>query len=97
MLFRYGDKAPRSLIARCIALVWILIGIVVFSLFTASLTTILASASENEAVEITGKKVILSYTFLKKAKEFHRRSSVRKGALTFCRIYRKTLVPESLF
>ncbi len=55
---RYGDRKPNSALGRIYAMVWILIGIVIFSVFTAVLTT----ASSIESVqrhEVRGIKVRL--------------------------------------
>ena len=57
--FIYGDKSPRSYLARIFAISWILLGITIFSMFTASLTTILQSASLEVPPIIYGKKVSL--------------------------------------
>ena len=43
-LFRYGDKSPRSVVARVFAIIWIAIGITMFSMYTASLTSALTNA-----------------------------------------------------
>ena len=53
----FGDKVPRSYVGRTFAVMWVLIGIALCSLFTATLTTkvILAHAPSNP--DITGKQV----------------------------------------
>ena len=35
----YGDKVPKSTLARLFSVIWIIIGITIFSLLTAMLTT----------------------------------------------------------
>ena len=58
LCFRYGDKSPKSYIARIFAVLWILLGITIFSMVTASLTNILHRASwEKTSVEVNGKTV----------------------------------------
>ena len=58
MCFRYGDKSPKSYIARIFAVLWILLGITIFSMFTASLTNRLHRASWGKnSVEVNGKTV----------------------------------------
>uniref|UniRef100_A0A7M5WT19 Potassium channel domain-containing protein n=2 Tax=Clytia hemisphaerica TaxID=252671 RepID=A0A7M5WT19_9CNID len=39
----YGDKTPKSIPARLIAVVWILFGITLFNMYTASLTSIVTT------------------------------------------------------
>ena len=56
-IFRYGDKSPRSIIARLFAIMWILVGITIFSMFTASLTTILQNLAITKVQDLTGKSV----------------------------------------
>ena len=38
---RYGDRCPQSIPAKIFAMVWFLIGLVIFSLFIGSLTAVL--------------------------------------------------------
>lgn len=38
---RYGDRCPQSIPAKVFAMVWFLIGLVIFSLFIGSLTAVL--------------------------------------------------------
>ena len=37
LYFRYGDKTPKSIPARCLGLLWMFIGIIMMSVFTATL------------------------------------------------------------
>lgn len=53
----YGDKSPRSWPARIFSIFWILIGITICSMFTASLTTEITSAMTPKIPEIQGNKV----------------------------------------
>ena len=54
---RYGDRAPRSFIARIFAFIWVLIGLVIISIFTATVTTSLTALSLSNDVTIYGKTV----------------------------------------
>lgn len=53
----YGDKAPRSFIARVFAFFWVLIGLVIISIFTATVTTALTALSLNDDTELFGKNI----------------------------------------
>lgn len=54
---RYGDKAPRSFFARVFGIVWILVGLVIISTFTATITTVLTASSLSNEVKLYGTKV----------------------------------------
>ena len=56
-LCRYGDKTPKSVCARLFAVVWILIGVTVCSVMTASLTSALTSVKFEQYDITTGKQV----------------------------------------
>ena len=43
MYFRYGDKTPRSIPGRCFGILWIIIGIVMMSVLTATLAAAFAT------------------------------------------------------
>ena len=51
---RYGDKTPRSIPGRLFGFVWIIAGVVMISIFTATLTT---AFTENNGVEMRGLNV----------------------------------------
>ena len=53
----YGDKAPQSWPARVVAVLWILMGITMCAMFTASLTTAILSAITPKPPEMHGKTV----------------------------------------
>ena len=53
----YGDKAPKSYVARVFSIVWILFGITIFSMLTASLTTVIESSTTKPSTDMTGKQV----------------------------------------
>jgi len=38
---RYGDKTPSTILGRLFAILWILIGITLFNMFTATITSAL--------------------------------------------------------
>ncbi|KAL9983623.1 hypothetical protein ACROYT_G005822 [Oculina patagonica] len=52
----YGDKAPKSIIARLFCIVWIMIGLTVCSVMTATLTTALSSTVGHD-VPLIGEKI----------------------------------------
>ena len=59
-MYRYGDKAPKGIIARILAVFWIMISTVFLALFTANATSILAISQAEEDHSVTlGKRVIL--------------------------------------
>ena len=53
----YGDKAPKFIVTRLLAVIWILVGITICSLFTASLTSEITSAVTPNAPTMEGKTV----------------------------------------
>ncbi|CAH3136821.1 unnamed protein product [Porites lobata] len=53
----YGDRAPISLLGRTFAVCWILIGICICSIFTATLTTSLTTISLDTKKSLPGSKV----------------------------------------
>ena len=53
----YGDKSPKSCYGRLFALLWILIGITIFSLFSGSLTNQIIKIHSHQIPQIHGKKV----------------------------------------
>ena len=57
MFNRYGDKCPKSILARLFAVGWILIGITLCSMFTASLTTAITTSTTYVPRAIKGKMV----------------------------------------
>ncbi|EDO49510.1 predicted protein [Nematostella vectensis] len=54
----YGDRAPRSVLARTFAFVWVLIGLVIISIFTATVTTSLTAISLSNEVKLYGSEVV---------------------------------------
>ena len=57
-LIRYGDKTPKTFCGRSFGIIWILIGAITLSLFTALMTNaIQASLDGTRCRDIGGKKV----------------------------------------
>ena len=57
-LYRYGDKAPKSSLARSFAVVWIIIGVTVCSVMTATLSNALTNVKIEKFDVTTGKRVM---------------------------------------
>ena len=55
--FSYGDRAPRSVLARTFAFIWVLIGLVIISIFTATVTTSLTAISLSNEIKLYGSDV----------------------------------------
>ncbi|XP_078358438.1 uncharacterized protein LOC144643151 [Oculina patagonica] len=53
----YGDRVPKSLLARLFGVLWILTGIVLCSFFTATFTSALTSSSIKQRESLLGVKV----------------------------------------
>ena len=53
----YGDKAPKSRPGRIFAIFWILIGVTICSMFTASLTTEISALATPENKQISGNNI----------------------------------------
>lgn len=56
-LCRYGDKAPKSLFARLFAIVWMVTGIILLSMFTAQVSSRLTAQELKSDDHLFGKKV----------------------------------------
>ena len=54
---RYGDKTPKSLLARIYSAVWIIVGMVIFSVFTGEVASNLTSADVLPQNSAFGKQV----------------------------------------
>ena len=54
---RYGDKAPKSLLARLVASVWMVAGIILLTLFTAQVSARLVTQELDSENHLFGKKV----------------------------------------
>jgi len=54
----YGDKCPKSVIARLFSIIWILLGLVIMAMFTANITSALTALSlQLEPSSLVGVKV----------------------------------------
>ena len=56
-LCRYGDKAPKFLLARVLSIVWMFMGVAVMAYLTAIMTTALTSGTVKDHKVIVNKKV----------------------------------------
>ena len=57
-LNRYGDKAPKSFLGRLFGVIWILVGAMMLSLFTALFTNAMQAALDGtKCKDIDGKQV----------------------------------------
>ena len=55
---RYGDKTPRSFFGRLFGVLWILLGVIVITMFTATVTSALTHSSSPEfTTALVGQKV----------------------------------------
>lgn len=55
---RYGDKTPRSFFGRLFGVLWILLGVIVVTMFTATVTSALThSASPEFTAALEGQEV----------------------------------------
>lgn len=53
----YGDRSPRGFLARIFAIVWVLVGLVITSIFTGVVTTSLTAITLSTDVKLYGAKV----------------------------------------
>lgn len=53
----YGDKAPKSVFARMFGVLWILTGLVIVSIFTATITTNLTTNNLSKNIKIYGSRI----------------------------------------
>ena len=44
-MIRYGDKAPKSILSRIFAMIWIQVGLIIMAVFMASITSELTTVS----------------------------------------------------
>jgi hypothetical protein len=58
---RYGDKTPRTVLGRSVAILWTLCGQIMVVMFVAHITSQISSSIIKEDIRIYGKKVILIY------------------------------------
>ena len=58
LLIRYGDKTPKTFLGRAFGIMWILVGAIMLSLFTALFTNAMqASLDGTRCRDIDGKEV----------------------------------------
>ena len=54
----YGDKAPKSIVARIFSIIWILLGLIFMAIFMANTTSALTALSlQLEPTDLVGLKV----------------------------------------
>ena len=54
----YGDKTPKSIVARLFSIIWIMLGLIAMAIFTANVTSALTAASlEMRPSSLEGYKV----------------------------------------
>ncbi|XP_028414374.1 uncharacterized protein LOC114537528 isoform X1 [Dendronephthya gigantea] len=53
----YGDKTPKTILARILCVIWILAGAVLLSLFTANTTSIITESRIKKNAQTVGKKI----------------------------------------
>ena len=62
---RYGDKTPVSVVGRIFAVLWILVGITIFNMFTATIVNAMDKAIRDQIVPFTVKgKTVRWFIFL---------------------------------
>ena len=54
----YGDRAPKSFVARIFSFFWLLVGLVIIAIFNGNVTTSLTALSLSNDVKLPGKKVV---------------------------------------
>ena len=54
----YGDRAPRSVLARIFAFFWVLVGLMMISIFTATVTTSLTALSLSNDIKLYGNNIV---------------------------------------
>ena len=70
-ILRYGDKAPHGTVAKLFAVFWIMLGITIFNMYTAAITSVLttqlASANSDTLLYMqkVGKSVVIKNCFTK--------------------------------
>eukprot|EP00794_Sanderia_malayensis_P006226 gene6226-6942_t len=58
----YGDRAPKSYIARIFAVIWIFLGVTIFSMYSAALTSALTKKVVVSSDSLSGKKIAVVNT-----------------------------------
>eukprot|EP00112_Aurelia_sp_Birch-Aquarium-sp1_P007827 Seg1854.5 transcript_id=Seg1854.5/GoldUCD/mRNA.D3Y31 product="putative potassium channel protein YugO" protein_id=Seg1854.5/GoldUCD/D3Y31 len=58
----YGDRAPKSYIARIFAVIWIFLGVTIFSMYSAALTSALTKKVVVTSDSLSGKEIAVVNT-----------------------------------
>ena len=64
---RYGDKAPKSVLARIFSVIWIQFSLIIMAVFTANVTSALTALSLHleptslDAVDVSADNLTLHY------------------------------------
>lgn len=59
LIYRYGDKAPRTILGKVLGVFWMLAGLIITTMFISIITASLASVSLQGRSDLRGVKVIL--------------------------------------
>lgn len=59
-LHRYGDRSPRGFVARIFAIIWVLVGLVITSIFTGVVTTSLTAITLSTDVKLYNTHVSIA-------------------------------------
>lgn len=57
LLHRYGDKVPKSVVARIFSVIWIILGLISMSMIMAHITSTLTALSLEQELSLKGLKV----------------------------------------
>ena len=60
-LIRYGDRTPKTFLGRTFGVVWILVGAIMLSLFTALFTNTMQAALDGTRCQDIDSKVVSAY------------------------------------
>ncbi|XP_066027656.1 uncharacterized protein [Pocillopora verrucosa] len=74
----YGDRCPKTISGRLFAIVWILTGICMCSIFTAMLTTSLTTISLDTMIPLPQAKVAALFGSIEATTGFQRQAQVRR-------------------
>lgn len=78
----YGDRFPLSIGGRLFAVVWILVGICVCSIFTASLTSSLTTLSLETKLNLPGSKVVVLLDSIESITGFRNQAHLKRVGTT---------------
>ena len=87
---RYGDKCPKSVVARVFSIIWILLGLIIMAIFTANITSALTALSlQPEPSSLVGAKVglilcqLAGYVLLSVSKNAAQESVMRRKSARY--------------